>query len=127
MTALRLASSVLAATAATVIGLSAPATASEKDRKFFSSVEGSWSGPGEIVAGKYKGTKFVCNFTGATPGEKVGMSLDGGCRVGLLFDQHQRARLDQFAVGAQAVEEATAVAHRQHRGRAAHEHPDALS
>lgn len=93
MTAIRIASSVLAATAAATIGLATPALASEKDRHFFSSVEGSWSGPGEIVAGKYKGTKFVCNFTGATPGEKVGMSLDGGCRVG-LFTQKMQASVE---------------------------------
>ena len=34
------------------------------------SVEGEWAGPGEIVAGKYKGTKFTCNFTGSTPAEQ---------------------------------------------------------
>ena len=26
---------------------------------FFKHIQGKWSGPGEIVAGKYKGTKFV--------------------------------------------------------------------
>ena len=91
MTVLRLASSVLAATAATVIGLAAPATASEKDRKFFSSVEGSWSGPGEIVAGKYKGTKFVCNLAGGEhDGKAIGITLDGTCRVG-VFNQKMSA------------------------------------
>ncbi|MET0168829.1 MAG: hypothetical protein ABW191_00365 [Aliihoeflea sp.] len=93
MTALRLASSILAITTATIIGFAAPALASDKDRKFFSSVEGSWSGPGEIVAGKYKGTKFVCNFTGATPNSKLGMSLDGGCRMG-LFTQRMQASVE---------------------------------
>ena len=66
------------------------AHASEKDRRFFSQVAGEWSGPGEIVAGKYKGTKFVCNFKGANPDGKIGMSLDGGCRVG-LFTQKMSA------------------------------------
>lgn len=69
------------------------ATASEKDKRFFSTVEGEWSGPGEIVAGKYKGTRFTCNFKGATPNGKVGMSLDGGCRVG-LFTQKMSARVE---------------------------------
>lgn len=68
--------------------------ASERDRRFFESVEGKWSGPGEIVAGKYKGTKFVCNFEGSTPSEGVGMSLDGGCRVG-MFTQDMSATVRQ--------------------------------
>jgi hypothetical protein len=61
--------------------------AAERDKKFFQSVEGEWVGPGEIVAGKYKGTKFTCNFTGSTPDGKIGMSLDGGCRVGVFTQQ----------------------------------------
>lgn len=64
------------------------------DQKFFKSVEGEWVGPGEIVAGKYKGTKFTCSFTGATPDDKVGMSLDGGCRVG-MFTQKMSATIEQ--------------------------------
>jgi len=44
----------------------------------------------EIVAGKYKGTKFNCSFTGSTPSGKVGMTLDGGCRVG-VFTQKMSA------------------------------------
>lgn len=75
-----------------------PAEASEKERRFFSSVEGQWSGPGEIVAGKYKGTKFVCNFKGAQPGQKIGMSLDGGCRVG-LFTQRMSAKIERASNG----------------------------
>ncbi len=89
MSSYRLTSSVWAA-AAIAMGISAmPAQASEKDRQFFHTVEGAWSGPGEIVAGKYKGTKFVCNFTGATPRDTVGMSLDGGCRIGLFTQKMQ--------------------------------------
>ena len=68
--------------------------APERDKKFFKSVEGEWVGPGEIVAGKYKGTKFTCNFTGSTPDGKVGMSLDGGCRVG-VFTQKMSATIEQ--------------------------------
>lgn len=69
---------------------STPANASEKDRKFFQSVEGEWSGPGEIVAGKYKGTRFICSFTGSSSDGGIGMSLDGGCRVG-MFTQKMSA------------------------------------
>ena len=72
---------------------SGAASASEKDKRFFRSVEGEWSGPGEIVAGKYKGTRFTCNFKGATPDGKLGMSLDGGCRVG-LFTQKMSAKVE---------------------------------
>ena len=94
----------LAATAM-VAGAPSPAHASEKDKRFFSNIEGQWSGPGEIVAGKYKGTKFTCNFTGATPNGKVGMSLDGGCRVG-LFTQRMSATVEHadLAVGRRALE-----------------------
>ena len=69
------------------------AMASEKDKRFFTNVEGDWSGPGEIVAGKYKGTRFTCTFKGATPDNKLGMSLDGGCRVG-LFTQKMSATVE---------------------------------
>jgi hypothetical protein len=79
---------------AVTIGSVQDADASERERRFFSSVEGRWSGPGEIVAGKYKGTKFVCNFTGSTPDGKIGMALDGGCRVG-LFTQKMSAAIEK--------------------------------
>ncbi|MDN2568278.1 hypothetical protein N1F89_18800 [Aquibium sp. A9E412] len=81
-------------TAIAAAGSAAPAAADERDARFFKSVEGEWSGPGEIVAGKYKGTKFVCRFTGATPDDKVGMSLDGGCRVG-MFTQKMSAVIER--------------------------------
>ncbi|MEX0955861.1 MAG: hypothetical protein WDZ83_11700 [Rhizobiaceae bacterium] len=79
---------------AVTVGSVQDAGASERERRFFSSVEGRWSGPGEIVAGKYKGTKFVCNFTGTTPNGKIGMALDGGCRVG-LFTQKMSAAIEK--------------------------------
>ena len=60
----------------TAIGTAAPVLASE-DAAFFKSVEGKWQGPGEIVAGKYKGTKFVCTLDGTAPGGKTGISMDG--------------------------------------------------
>jgi len=74
--------------------LAGTASASDRERNFFQNVEGRWSGPGEIVDGKYKGTKFVCNFTGATAEPKVGMSLDGSCRVG-LFSQKMSATVEK--------------------------------
>jgi hypothetical protein len=74
------------------------AGASERDRKFFQSVEGEWVGPGEIVAGKYKGTKFNCSFTGSTPDVKIGMTLDGACRVG-MFTQKMSATVEHSGKG----------------------------
>jgi hypothetical protein len=82
----------LAASAFAISGLTAPAQSAERDREFFRSVEGAWVGPGEIVAGKYKGTKFVCTFDGTTPSKKLGMTLDGGCRVG-VFTQKMSATI----------------------------------
>ena len=80
----------LAAAMAIAATIGAPASANERDRQFFNSIEGSWSGGGEIVAGKYKGTKFNCTFEGSTPTQKLGMALDGGCRVG-IFSQKMSA------------------------------------
>lgn len=70
--------------AAAIAGAAGSALAADRDQKLFETAQGEWTGPGEVVAGKYKGTKFTCNFTGATPAGKVGMSLDGVCRVGLI-------------------------------------------
>ena len=75
--------------------LAAPASAADRERDFFQTVEGRWSGPGEIVDGKYKGTKFICNFTGATAAPGIGMSLDGSCRVG-LFSQKMSATVEKM-------------------------------
>ncbi|MCB1386033.1 MAG: hypothetical protein KDJ80_08840 [Nitratireductor sp.] len=69
-----------------------PAFASESE--FFSSIEGKWAGPGEIVAGKYKGTKFTCVFDGVDPGAKPGMKIDGYCRVG-VFSQPMNALIEK--------------------------------
>lgn len=77
----------LAASAVIAAGLAGPAAAGERDRAFFQSIEGSWEGAGEIVAGKYKGTKFNCTFDGSTPAKKLGMALDGGCRVGVFMQK----------------------------------------
>jgi hypothetical protein len=88
-------SAILAASAATA-GLAGPANGGERDREFFDSVEGDWSGPGEIVAGKYKGTKFNCTLNGSTPAAKLGMTLDGACRVG-VFTQKMSATIEHKA------------------------------
>lgn len=65
---------------------------------FFDSLEGKWVGPGEIVAGKYKGTKFICVFDGAAPGARPGMSIDGYCRVG-MFSQPMNAVIEKTRNG----------------------------
>ncbi len=72
----RLAAIILAATFAL------PASASET--RYFKNIQGQWSGPGSIVAGKYKGTKFTCNFDGKKPASVNGMKIEGSCRVGLF-------------------------------------------
>ena len=66
-----------------VLGAS-PTRAADQDVAFFQGVAGDWSGPGEIVNGKYKGTKFVCSFKGSVPETAVGMTMDGACRVGVF-------------------------------------------
>ncbi|MBB6299666.1 hypothetical protein [Rhizobium leucaenae] len=71
------------------------ADAASRDKAFFQSVTGSWRGPGEIVAGKYKGTKFTCNLTGQPlNGSNAGVKLDGTCRVG-VFQQPMTAEITQ--------------------------------
>ncbi len=84
----------LLASAPFLVADMAPAAAADRDQQFFQSVRGEWSGPGEIVAGKYKGTKFTCQLTGDTPSGAVGMALEGSCRVG-LFSQKMSARIER--------------------------------
>jgi hypothetical protein len=75
----------------TCVGVfAATPAAMASDRDFFESVAGQWSGPGEIVAGKYKGTKFNCDLKGTANGKTTGVELDGACRVG-VFTQPMRA------------------------------------
>jgi hypothetical protein len=77
--------------AALVLSPASPSQARDNDTVFFESVAGDWKGPGEIVAGKYKGTKFVCNLSGdPVEGKAAGISLDGHCRVG-VFNQKMSA------------------------------------
>ncbi len=91
-------SAVLPFAAVAAIDAADAAGASERDQKFFQSVQGEWVGPGEIVAGKYKGTKFTCTFTGSSPEVKVGMTLDGSCRVG-MFTQKMSATVERSGKG----------------------------
>lgn len=86
----------LAAAALSPVADVAPAaTAATRDKAFFNSVAGSWKGPGEIVAGKYKGTKFTCNLIGEPTGDSsAGIKLDGTCRVG-VFKQPMTAVISQ--------------------------------
>lgn len=85
-------------TAAFAAGSAVPAAAYDRNQVFFERVAGHWSGAGEIVAGKYKGTKFVCDFDGAAHEDGVGMALDGGCRVG-VFNQSMSARIERAESG----------------------------
>lgn len=71
------------------------ADAGSRDKAFFQTASGVWSGPGEIVAGKYKGTKFTCNLTGEPNKDgDAGIKLDGTCRVG-VFKQPMSAVIKQ--------------------------------
>ena len=83
---------------ASAAGFSSTASANERDKKFFQQVEGQWAGPGEIVAGKYKGTKFNCSFAGNSADDKVGLTFDGGCRVG-VFMQKMSATIEKGRTG----------------------------
>jgi len=73
-----------------IMSVAPVANASEK--AFLKNIQGSWSGPGDIVAGKYKGTKFICTFDGKNPDKAQGMEIDGSCRVG-VFPQKMNAEI----------------------------------
>lgn len=76
---------------ATIASTSLPAHAdSIRDAKFLKKIQGTWRGPGEIVAGKYKDTSFTCQLEGSTPAADLGMALMGSCRVG-VFSQKMQA------------------------------------
>lgn len=81
------------------VAIAPQADAGSRDQAFFESAAGVWKGPGEIVAGKYKGTKFTCNLVGepSTEGES-GLKLDGTCRVG-VFKQPMNAVITQTSKG----------------------------
>lgn len=82
--------------AALVLGASAlvgtGSAHADPEAQFFQTVAGRWIGPGEIVAGKYKGTKFSCDLSGATTTDALGVDLGGNCRVG-LFGQEMKAAI----------------------------------
>ena len=82
------ATGLTAALVASTISI-ADVNAGSRDKAFFDGVQGEWTGPGEIVAGKYKGTKFTCKLSGSSL-EGSGMMLDGNCRVG-IFKQPMKA------------------------------------
>jgi hypothetical protein len=86
----KLLASVLAAAVALAALSTVGVEAASRDKAFFEGVQGQWSGPGEIVAGKYKGTKFTCNLAGSSVENGSGMMLDGTCRVG-IFKQPMKA------------------------------------
>jgi hypothetical protein len=89
-----------ALTLVTAVPAFAPqAEAASRDQVFFQSVAGAWKGPGEIVAGKYKGTKVNCSLTGSpSPEGDTGIKLDGTCRVG-VFQQPMTAIITQNGRG----------------------------
>ncbi|MCO6186206.1 hypothetical protein [Rhizobium sp. L1K21] len=73
--------------------LASVSSAEAGDNVFFSKAGGNWKGPGEIVAGKYKGTKFNCDLKGEpNPAGQAGLVLDGTCRVG-IFNQPMKATI----------------------------------
>ena len=80
-----------AAALMSVSGGIAPALAGSSSG-FFQEVQGRWVGPGEIVAGKYKGTRFNCDLVGTANGGGSGVDLEGTCRVG-VFTQVMKASI----------------------------------
>ena len=76
-------------------GMLAPVAANAGDREFFDGTAGVWQGPGEIVAGKYKGTKFTCDLKGESKQSGgAGLTLDGSCHVG-VFKQPMSAKIER--------------------------------
>ncbi|WP_246708167.1 hypothetical protein [Bartonella sp. HY038] len=88
--------------AAVICASSAYGAAQDAEEVFFKKIEGQWTGPGEVVAGKYKGTRFTCTFSGVQEQAKVGMVLDGSCRVG-IFSQSVKARVARIEKGYQGA------------------------
>jgi len=89
---------ILAAMSALPAALPAAAWSADQDAAFFDKAEGSWTGPGEIIAGKYKGTKFICTLNGSASAVTAGMTLDGNCRVG-VFNQKMKATVERAGNG----------------------------
>ncbi len=83
--------------AATIFSISVflaiiPTDTNAGEKQFFIDIAADWHGPGEIVAGKYKGTKFTCNLKGETSRKNIGMNINGYCRVG-VFSQPMSANI----------------------------------
>ncbi|WP_180897492.1 hypothetical protein [Martelella soudanensis] len=71
--------------AALAAALPASAVAESDDDAFFRQVAGKWVGPGKIIEGKLKGTRFKCELDGLpVTGAEGGFKLDGKCRAGLF-------------------------------------------
>jgi len=83
---------IIALIISSLISLTFSFVAFASDVDFFNGIQGKWSGPGEIVAGKYKGTKYICTFDGTNPEKGQGMVIDGSCRVG-VFSQKMTAHI----------------------------------
>lgn len=90
--------SLITCLAAGLLASSIPATALASEAEFYRDIQGKWQGPGEIVAGKYKGTKFTCSFNGLSATPKTGLTIDGTCRVG-VFTQPMKASVERGARG----------------------------
>jgi hypothetical protein len=82
----------LAVAALVFMGGSVSSALAGSDTSFFQQVQGRWVGPGEIVAGKYKGTRFNCDLMGVANGGGSGVDLEGTCRVG-VFTQEMKASI----------------------------------
>lgn len=91
---MRFFASAFAISAIAVMAMAAPSAARDGDDAFFKKVTGKWSGPGEIVAGKYKGTKFTCQLDGTNPATATGLTMEGTCRVG-VFTQPMKATVSR--------------------------------
>jgi hypothetical protein len=66
-------------------GSGAQAAGYVTEAAFYRGISGSWQGPGEIVAGKYKGTRFTCALNGdAGAAGGKGLGISGNCRVGVF-------------------------------------------
>ncbi len=83
---------------AIMIGASPVAAAQLSETGFYQQLSGNWSGPGEIVAGRYKGTRFICDFLGKPVDANVGIDIGGNCRVG-VFSQPVTASFERKGRG----------------------------
>jgi len=70
--------------------IGSPSGAQEPAAYLFHAFDGQWRGGGEVIAGKYKGTRFTCALTSLSDMNQIGLSLDGQCRMG-IFSQRLRA------------------------------------